>query len=271
MQNTQLTTSHPSKPKRFVIVSLAATAMVLGSQLPASARNPLQSSTSISGLIAYYKMNEGSGNVARNKVANDKHLQIVGADWSRGKFGKGLQFSGTDGLPPGASDYARADGPFDFGSNEATIATWFRYNEMDGHWHPVISAPECCSYRVLVYPDGHLYIDAGQHYDWYVQEIVLQPAKWYHIALTMRGGEAARLYVNGSLIATNSQAVPFQLPNPSAFVLGTGEWDSGFYYGLNGKLDETRIYNKVLNQNEVRAAMRPGVRGETDGSDDRED
>ena len=39
MQNTQLTTSHPSKPKRFVIVSLAATAMVLGSQLPASARN----------------------------------------------------------------------------------------------------------------------------------------------------------------------------------------------------------------------------------------
>lgn len=204
-------------------------------------------------------MNEGSGNIAYNKAANDKHLQIVGADWSRGKYGKGLNFTGTDGLPPGDSDYARVDGPFDFSGNEATIATWFRYGEMDGHWHPIISSPECCSYRMLLYPDGRLYLDAGQHYDWLVEGAVLQPGKWYHIALTMRGGDAARVYVNGRLVGTNELAVPAQLPNANAFVLGTGEWDSGYYYGLNGKLDETRIYNRALSAHQVRAVMRPDL------------
>lgn len=245
--------------KHFVIVAATALTLAAVTNSPASALNPLASPVNSSGLIAYYDMNEGTGDVARNRVGADKHMQIVGADWTRGRYSKGLAFVGTDGLPPGSSDYVRAEGPFVFGQNEATIATWFRYNEMDGHWHAVISSPECCNYRVLLYPDGRLYVNAGQHYDWLVDGVVLQPNTWYHIALTMRGGDAARLYIDGRLVGTNVDAVPAQLPDASAFVLGTGEWDTGFYYGLNGKLDGTRIYCRALSQSEVRTAMRPGA------------
>ncbi len=255
--------------KRFVIVAAAVTTVLTASLNHVSAIHPKDSSVGSSGLLAFYKMNEKSGPIAKNSVSNDKHAVLYNNTfWTTGRYKGGLGFGRPTTEDTSLSDFAQAEGPFDFSTNEVTLSTWFRHNGNDWqtNWQAIMSDPECCNYRMLLYPGGHPYINAGQHADWYLPEITLQPNTWYHIALTIKGGGYARLYIDGTKVAEQNEYVPAQLPNATALALGSGERTSGYFYSLDGKLDDVRVYNRELSRAEIVNDMRKNAGEQEDES-----
>lgn len=76
---------------------------------------------------------------------------------------------------------------------------------------------------------------------------------WYHIT-ALRNGSLLKIYINGVLNATNN--VSNTTPNYTNVVpTFGGMFFNGYspprYNGLNGKVDEFRIYNRVLTDNEI--------------------
>lgn len=74
---------------------------------------------------------------------------------------------------------------------------------------------------------------------------------WYHVALTYDAATTTmKLYKNGVLVSTNTNVPPFVGGN----ALRLGSYDPGLNQ-LGGKLDEVRIWNRVLNQCEIQNNM----------------
>lgn len=80
---------------------------------------------------------------------------------------------------------------------------------------------------------------------------VPEPESWYNIIVIFHKGTLSS-YVNGKLIATRSGGDSTVTICPSAKVLIGGWWD-GDPASIDGKLDEVRLYNRVLNADEIAA------------------
>lgn len=83
---------------------------------------------------------------------------------------------------------------------------------------------------------------------------VPQPESWYNTVCTYQKG-TVKIYVNGALVATQASPIPKATLCPdSQFEVG-GWWNNdplSFY----GKIDEVRLYNRVLNADEISVLAR---------------
>ncbi|MEI6947697.1 LamG domain-containing protein [Paraflavisolibacter sp. H34] len=75
------------------------------------------------------------------------------------------------------------------------------------------------------------------------------PESWYTIVVTVKAG-LMKMYINGILVSqvTGSVDKMNYCPNSQLVI---GAWWSGDPAGLNGKIDNVRIYNRLLNQDEI--------------------
>lgn len=71
-------------------------------------------------------------------------------------------------------------------------------------------------------------------------------SKWFHFAVT-REGELCKVYINGALAASDSQS--FEV---SAYNRRIGShYEHKYAYPFKGYLAGMRIYNRVLNEDEI--------------------
>src|SRR5688572_15465913 len=83
-------------------------------------------------------------------------------------------------------------------------------------------------------------IDAG---------LSFQPEAWYHVLATYTKG-AMKLYINGNQIgATTSSSTSLNFCQNAHLIIG-GWWNSD-PASINGKMDEVRLYSRVLNADEI--------------------
>ncbi|MES2922292.1 MAG: LamG-like jellyroll fold domain-containing protein [Verrucomicrobiota bacterium] len=76
----------------------------------------------------------------------------------------------------------------------------------------------------------------------------INDGNWHHLAATLDTGNGAmKLYVDGVLSASGTGAAAPRSA-PANFYLGSVGGTAGF---LNGSLDEARLYNKILSQDEI--------------------
>ena len=79
----------------------------------------------------------------------------------------------------------------------------------------------------------------------------LEKESWYTIVTTFKNG-AMKAYVNGTMV--DEGTAPSAKTNPctnSNFIIGA--WWKTDPIGLNGKIDNVRVYNRVLNADEINA------------------
>jgi Concanavalin A-like lectin/glucanases superfamily len=76
-----------------------------------------------------------------------------------------------------------------------------------------------------------------------------QATTWYNLTVTYRYG-VIKVYVNGSLISTRTSTGNTALLCPLSSVI-VGGWWSGDPENFNGKIDEVRLYNRVLTPAEI--------------------
>ena len=80
---------------------------------------------------------------------------------------------------------------------------------------------------------------------------VLQPESWYNIICIFNKGQM-KLYINGNLISSRQSADNLMHICPDAELLIGGWWDKDPTASLNGKLDEIRLYDRPLNDVEIK-------------------
>jgi hypothetical protein len=80
-------------------------------------------------------------------------------------------------------------------------------------------------------------------------QFVPQPESWYNAVCIYHKG-SIQVYINGTLVSTKSGTGTKALLCPDAQIV-IGGWWGGDPLSINGKLDEVRLYNRVLNADEI--------------------
>ncbi|PBQ34389.1 hypothetical protein CNR22_22290 [Sphingobacteriaceae bacterium] len=162
--------------------------------------------------------------------------------------GEALSFDGADdyinlpstNLPTGNSDF--------------TVEFWVKINstQTSHRWITYMGTPTAGSMVTIGY-DGSNGNKIRIHHlgpDLMASTASITPNVWTHVAVNYRGSSYTNdLFINGSYIETLSFGTPLTLPAGGAFQIGT--FDSYSQYCPNVDLDEFRIWNRALCENEI--------------------
>lgn len=206
-------------------------------------RNPV-------GLAAAYSFEDGSGSTVTDTSGNGNSATINGASWSNyGKYGKAMSFDGYNDWVnvANATVFERPDG--------ITLSAWV-YPTNTNTWRTVISKYEPSVKMWGLWasngygrPTVELHTPNGYWSD-ATSSPGLPTNSWSHLATTY-DGTTLKLYINGQLVDSEARSGGFT------------NWPEGFSIGKNniwgeyfaGRLDEVRIYHRVLKQNELQVDM----------------
>jgi len=214
------------------------------------------------GLVAEWNFEEGSGNTLKDNSGNGNDGTIYGATWTTdGKFGSALQFDGVN-------DYVEIpDSPELSGGTgkNKTVEFWFNSNKQGGH---IITKWKDVSYKdwgtsIGAVGPGLFFWYENRGYDRRFYGGTIEEGVWHHGAFAFErstGSNNAKvtLYLDGEeLDVINFDGVApdrlYDMPDTTAPVsIGY----SGKYYNngfFDGKIDEIKIYNRVLSADEIKA------------------
>lgn len=204
------------------------------------------------GLIGWWPMDEGKGDVVYDGSGNDNDGDIFGdPKWADGKFGKALSFDGND-------DYVSIENDVFGGDNNinGTIAFWVDIKDSTGNGKYFVQITRHA--RPAIYRNGHnigvqwmgasgLPEGNGQ----YINGPKISKNAWHHIAFSWErqadGTHNWRLYADGRLTHSGTKATLSNSRGGVYLAANTGR--GGFF---NGKIDDVRIYNRALSENEIR-------------------
>jgi hypothetical protein len=205
--------------------------------------------------VAAYSFDEGTGTTVEDVTGHGHTATIEGAKWARGRYGDGLEFKGSEHnvvkIP--------ASSELNF-EEEFTLEAWVRPASSTDKLAPILgkttgggSGSKSLSY--------YLYAGNSESKPYGEIQHVLGTGKkataasapagatWTHLALTFDGAKE-RLYVNGVQVAETTAEAPVTTSGELQIGAETehSEW-------FSGRIDEVRIYNRVLNGVEVGSDM----------------
>jgi hypothetical protein len=202
-------------------------------------------------LLASWKFDEGQGVVAVDSSAYGHDARIFGATWGSGKIGQALVFDG-------GNDYVQASpSPSLDNLQGLTIAAWI-YPRIDAHWHVLDKGDgdkRLLSEGLSRTLDGRIRYTGAHAYSHSASNIV-RLSEWQHVAMTWSGtAHVVRLYHNGVEVPYATQDVGAGVPQGDAdypFTIGArGALGSDIFF--HGLIDELRLYNRPLTDQEVHA------------------
>ena len=209
-------------------------------------------------LIAYWPMDYEGDMVAYDRARNRIDAVLIGgANWTKGRFGSGIRFHGTNNDQRAQTVAALPA----LGTGDFTVSLWFQ------------GAPSGDTYRWLFAIGGQsdpdtLFIQTAGGYvnaslgGWYHEVSATGPLSglipltdsgvgaWYHIAL-VRGGGAVTTYVNGvqdGPIVKNAYTSSNIASHPVS--LGGFVGDGG---SLVGTMDDVAVWNQALTPLQIKA------------------
>ena len=216
--------------------------------------------TTISGLVAAYSFNEGTGTSVADASGNGNTGTVVGASWTAGgKYGGALSFNGS-------SSYVDLGNPAAFGvTGSMTWSAWINSAANPPDDGIIVAKSDSASgWQVKTSPDtgpqtfgSSVSASAGSRIQRY-STTVRSLNTWYHVAgVYDASARTLSVYVNGVL---SNGALVGTVPASqvrSSVNVNIGRRTGGLYF--NGIIDEVRIYNRALTQSEIQADMNTPV------------
>lgn len=211
------------------------------------------------GLVGYWDFEEGEGQTFYDKSGNGNNGTLGSSssvDYSDPIFGQGHNSSGENGMGlvfDGKYDYADLGNGSTLTSNSGfSYSFWMKWNGIDkGGYGGLIEYINRSSQnsRILI-DDGSSHIvvqdPSGTKL---TSAYTFSKDVYYHVVLTW-DGSIPYLYVNGNLDNAGT-AADFASSNSNRIKIGVGaDWSPTYYF--NGAMDEFRIYNRVLSEDEIR-------------------
>ncbi len=206
------------------------------------------------GLVGYWKFDEGSGTMVRDSSGNKYHGTLVnGPMWVQGKIGKALSFDGVD-------DYVNIPNLIWPVGGPVTVSFWQKVNSSDVKDSSAFSlgsqndpnrfqahtpwSNKQLSWDYGAENGGRVTVDYTDYLD-----------KWTHVVLVSegKGGTFKAVYLDGVLKASGTSS---DGPHAQLQGLHIGEWRSAGYF--KGIIDDFRLYNRVLSPLEIQALYEKG-------------
>lgn len=253
---------------RIFIVSTLMTVLVMAF--------PCGEAKAGSGVVLSLSFEEGEGDVAKDvsPYGNDGFLRQhvhagapperaprSGPQWEDGKFGKALRFDGVD-------DYVaiRHSKSLDI-TDSITIAAWVKLSRWEGQsgmCYLVTKGPltKTGAYRLGALRNGSFFINiklpGGPSFG---RTVSAKPdfghacdGEWHHVAGTFDGLHL-RLYIDGEEKASKEIATEKRQIISSRHPLAIGGWGYTQYRMAEGAIDEVKIYNVALTEQEILTDM----------------
>lgn len=190
------------------------------------------------GLIGYWKMDEGHGNVCTD-IARSRNLFLSGDQWMLQNENFAAHIEGTQPL---AIDLSRASATID---ENYALEFWFKADETGD---ATIFNSGDDKIRIDIDGDNRLTLttNSGQ----FKSEAKAVPSVWHHMALNVLRGASAILYLDGNNILTVAeQSVP-ALQGDSLYFGGRRGFDNlkhnVFSNQMKGDFDEIRLWKASL-------------------------
>ncbi len=201
-----------------------------------------------SDLVAAYSFDEGSGTTVTDASGNGNNGTVSGATWTTsGKYGDALVFNGTSALVTinNSSSLELTAG--------MTLEAWVNPSVVSAVWRDVIYKGNDNYYLSgTSYPNG--YPAMGGTFggdDVPLYGLATLPVNtWTYLAATY-DGTTVRLYVNGTLVASQPQT-GVMANSTSPLQIG-GDSIYGQYF--HGMIDEVRVYDRALSVTEIQTDM----------------
>ncbi|OHB47823.1 MAG: hypothetical protein A2Y10_16320 [Planctomycetes bacterium GWF2_41_51] len=202
-------------------------------------------------LIAYWKMDEGSGATVSDSSNNNHNGTIYGATWTEGISGNALSFDG-------GNDYIsipyNPDFAYTIGQDRLTISAWIYPRDKDDTSPGAIYSDRAAGNGVLAVvmkiTSGKFIVGgwSPSALGYNIESPVTANNQWYFMTIVFDSG-FARLYIDGDLKSSISLAGVSLTNGGTGMMLGKhqGGWSNFF----NGKIDEVCIYKKALSQSEI--------------------
>jgi len=207
-----------------------------------------------SGLVGYWSFDEGSGAMAYDTSSCGNNGTLTnGPIWVDGKYGKALSFDGED-------DYVNVPNAASLNPAELTFEGWF-YPLPDTEYQALLSKGYASylsqneDYEFVWIPDGahpaHFVVNTANNgrTSWYAFSNVSSD-QWHYVAMTYKSGQW-RVYYDGQMWERTD--VTGDLIGSSYPLQIGAESEAGRL--MKGSIDEVRIYNRALSEEEIMANM----------------
>ena len=206
----------------------------------------------LSGQNALYTFDEGSGATAHDTSGNGNNGIINGATWTAGKYGSALSFNGTN-------SYVSISNSLPVFS-EFTCAAWVQVADLSANSGIFTSGGlNTSGFRFRVNKDGSVWLmmaGGGSYNTVLTAAGVIQSGPFYHISVTGKSGQYMRIYVNGVLVKEQITTQTINAPTTPGYI-GTS-WSTSSEL-MKGIVDNVRIYNRALSDQEVQSIYSLGI------------
>ena len=227
-----------------IMITLLMTSMLSSALLLSFMIEPVKGE---SGLVGYWKFDEGSGNTACDSSGNSNTGNLNnGPVWVEGRVGKALSFDGVD-------DYVRIEDSSSLDMvGQLTVEAWVCPTTYIDGSHIVsrcnYGGPYASHIYVLgIYGNGKVHYSVNPLPNAATSVATIPLYSWTHLAMTYDGSHVC-LYINGTHDSDYSQTGPI---NTTSLWLSIGCKPSGPNAYFNGKIDDVKIYNRALSQEEI--------------------
>jgi hypothetical protein len=202
-------------------------------------------------LKGYWPLNEESGNKAYDHSGNENHGDVVGGPE---RASQGIIGDNSTRFPNKEDSFSISDDPV-LNPERITLCAWANYSDLYEDQGSIFR-----KYKAYV-----LYADNSsrgmQFYNWgdgtrLSSEVKPAIGEWEFWTAT-NDGSKMKIYRNAELIATISSTTHPSTSNE----LGIGAAGGNQDYGMTGKIQEARLYNRALTKNEIQYLYQVGKRG----------
>ncbi len=210
-------------------------------------------------LFGWWKFDEGYGTKALDWSGRGNHASLMGdPDWVVGYDGEALELDGAD-------DYVLLPiGPVIESVTSSSFTIWVNFSNAGGAWQRIFDFGSDTTVNMFLTPrtgsNGPMRFaitTGGSGAEEQATAPDTLPGGWHHVAVTINANiRTIVLYLDGEIVARTTAAAltPHDLGITGNNWLGRSQYAADAYF--RGSLDDFRIYNYALSQDEVKDTMR---------------
>jgi hypothetical protein len=207
------------------------------------------------GLVAYYPFNGNANDESGNRNNGTILNGVTTTTDKKGQSNSAYYFNGINGLNSGISL------PLSLPASNYTMSIWFQINDTikvgQNSSQTIVCVDPYTLFGVAFnhpYAPGKMMSCLGNGNGWFICADKI-PNSWdltnklqWHNLIVLKSATSYKYYIDGNLVRTQEITQNYNIPITKVF-LGSYPISSGEV--LNGKIDDVRFYNRILDLNEI--------------------
>ena len=203
----------------------------------------------LGGLLGWWKLDETDGNTAADSSGSGNDGTLIGNSVWRpkgGKIGGAIELSGK-------GDYVKIvnESAFDI-TNQITIAAWVNITSVPQEWTAIVTKGDSAWRMSTDFANNIFHFGLGS--DYLNGKKTFSSGQWHHV-VCVYDGQKMSTYVDCILDASKPRSGPIATND---FPVCIGENIELMGRCFNGLIDDVRVYNYALSENEIGALARLG-------------